>query len=54
MKFIIDETGHEDMKFIEPVQDTQNCWGFGLRPLSGILQTRKDNVSGTGSVSVLR
>jgi hypothetical protein len=33
---------------------SQNYWGFGLCPSSGILETRKHNVSETGSVSVLR
>jgi hypothetical protein len=33
---------------------TQNYMGFGLFPSSGILETRKHNVSETGSVSVLR
>jgi hypothetical protein len=32
----------------------QNYWVFGLFPSSGILGTRKHNVSKTGSVSVLR
>jgi hypothetical protein len=32
----------------------QNYWVFGLRPTSGILETRKHNVSETRSVSVLR
>jgi hypothetical protein len=32
----------------------QNYWVFGLRPASGILETRKHNVSETGSVSILR
>jgi hypothetical protein len=33
---------------------TQNYWVFGLCSSSGILKTRKHNVSETGSVSVLR
>jgi hypothetical protein len=33
---------------------TQNYWGPGLRPSTGILNTRKYNVSETGSVSILR
>jgi hypothetical protein len=33
---------------------TQNYWVFGLCPSPGILETRKHNVSETGSVSVLR
>jgi hypothetical protein len=32
----------------------QNYWGFGLFPSSGILGTRKHDVSETASVSVLR
>jgi hypothetical protein len=32
----------------------QNHWGSGLCPSSGILKTRKHDVSETGSVSVLR
>jgi hypothetical protein len=32
----------------------QNYWSFGPCPLSGILETRKHNVSENGSVSVLR
>jgi hypothetical protein len=32
----------------------QNYWVFGLFPSSGILGTRKHDVSETGSVSVLR
>jgi hypothetical protein len=36
------------------VLEAQNCWVFGLLPLSGILETRKHNVSETESVSVLR
>jgi hypothetical protein len=33
------------------VYSTQNCWVFGLCLSSGILSTRKHNVSETGSVS---
>jgi hypothetical protein len=33
--------------------NTQNYWVSGLCPLSGILNTRKHNVSETGPVSVL-
>jgi hypothetical protein len=33
---------------------TQNYWVFGLYPSSNILETRKHNVSETGSISVLR
>jgi hypothetical protein len=36
------------------VYHIQNYWVFGLSPLSGILGTRKHDVSETGSVSVLR
>jgi hypothetical protein len=36
------------------VYNTQNYWVFGLCPSSGILETRKHNVSETGSVSVPR
>jgi hypothetical protein len=36
------------------VYNTQNYWVFGLCTSSGILDTRKHNVSETGSVSVLR
>jgi hypothetical protein len=32
----------------------QNYWGFGLCPLSSILETRKYEVSENGSVSILR
>jgi hypothetical protein len=31
------------------VYNTQNCWGFGLFPLSGILENRKHDVSEIGS-----
>jgi hypothetical protein len=36
------------------VYNTQNYWVLGLSPLSSILETRKHNISETGSVSVLR
>jgi hypothetical protein len=36
------------------VYNTQNYWVFGFRPSSGILKTRKQNVSETACVSVLR
>jgi hypothetical protein len=36
------------------VYHTQNYWALGLFPSSGILGTRKHDVSETGSVSVLR
>jgi hypothetical protein len=36
------------------VYNTQNYWVFGLFPSSGILGTRKHDVSETESVSVLR
>jgi hypothetical protein len=35
------------------IRYTQNYWVFGLCPSSVILETRKHNVSETGSVSVL-
>jgi hypothetical protein len=36
------------------VYHTQNYWGFELFPSSGILGTRRHDVSEIGSVSVLR
>jgi hypothetical protein len=36
------------------VYNTQNYWVFRLSPSSGILKTRKHNVSETESVSVFR
>jgi hypothetical protein len=36
------------------VYNTQDYWVFGLFPSFGILETRRHNVSETGSVSVLR
>jgi hypothetical protein len=36
------------------VYNTQNYWGFGLCPSSGILEAIKHNISEIGSVSVLR
>jgi hypothetical protein len=36
------------------VYNTQNYWGFRLCPLSGILKAREPNVSGIGSVPVLK
>jgi hypothetical protein len=36
------------------VYNTQNYCVFGLHPSSGILETRKHNVSETGSVSILK
>jgi hypothetical protein len=36
------------------VYNTQNYWVFGLFPSSGILETRKHDVSEIGSVSVLK
>jgi hypothetical protein len=33
------------------VYDTQNYWVFRLFPSSGILETRKHDISETGSVS---
>jgi hypothetical protein len=34
--------------------EDKDYWGFWTFPLSGILETRKHDVSETGSVSVLR
>jgi hypothetical protein len=34
--------------------NTQNYWVFGLCSSTGILETRKHNISGTGFVSVLK
>jgi hypothetical protein len=42
------------LKGFDEVYNTQNYWVFGLCPSSGILDTRKHNVSETGSVFVLR
>jgi hypothetical protein len=36
------------------VYNTQNYWVSGLFPPSGILETRKHDISETGSVLVLR
>jgi hypothetical protein len=36
------------------VYNTQNYWVFGHFPSSGILETRKHDISETESVSVLR
>jgi hypothetical protein len=36
------------------VYNTQNHWDFGLCLWPAILETRKHNVSETGSVSILR
>jgi hypothetical protein len=36
------------------VYNTPHDWVFGLSPSSGILETRTENVSEAGSVSVLR
>jgi hypothetical protein len=36
------------------VYHIQNYWVFGLFPSSGILGTRKNDISENGSVSVLR
>jgi hypothetical protein len=33
---------------------SQNCWVSGLSPSSGVLNTRRHNVTETGSASVLR
>jgi hypothetical protein len=35
------------------VHNIQNQWDFGLCPSSGILETKKHNISETGSVSFL-
>jgi hypothetical protein len=45
-----------DPKFKElgSFYDIQNYWSFGHFPSSGILETRKSDVSETGSVFVLR
>jgi hypothetical protein len=42
------------IRVLTMVYNTQNYWVFGLFPSSGILQTRKHNVSKTVSLSVLR
>jgi hypothetical protein len=39
---------------LEEIKCLENYWVFELFPLSGILETRKHDVSETGSVSVLR
>jgi hypothetical protein len=54
--FAVDLTLIVTVMFIHEIQlwFAQNYWVFGLRPSSGILETRKHNVSETGSVSVLR
>jgi hypothetical protein len=36
------------------VYNSQNYWGCGLCPSSGILEIREHNVAETGIVSVLR
>jgi hypothetical protein len=41
-------------QFLQTIIITENYWVFGLLPLSGILETRKHDVSETGSVFVLR
>jgi hypothetical protein len=46
------ETGSEYGPVIGFCSDIQNYWVFGLFPSSGILENRKHDVSGTGSVSV--
>jgi hypothetical protein len=38
----------------DQLHNTQNYWVFGLSPSSGIIETRKHDVSETGSVSVFR
>jgi hypothetical protein len=40
--------------FLINTDKLRNCWLFGLCPSSDIVDTRKHNVSETGSVSVLR
>jgi hypothetical protein len=47
---------HEKYFFILSLNRStaQNYWVFGLFPSSGILETRKRDVSETGSVCVLR
>jgi hypothetical protein len=42
------------LRVLTTVHNIQNYWVFGLYPSSGILETRKHDVSETGSVSVLR
>jgi hypothetical protein len=44
----------EPMGEVQNKINEQNYWGFGLCSSSGIVETRKHNVSETGSVSVLR
>jgi hypothetical protein len=36
------------------LKNTRNYWVFGVCPTSGILETRKNNVSETGSISCLK
>jgi hypothetical protein len=36
------------------LKNAQKYWVFGLGPSTSILETRKHNVSETGSVSILR
>jgi hypothetical protein len=50
----ISRTGNYKYSNITYLVNTQNYWIFGLRSSSGILETRKHNVSETGSVSILR
>jgi hypothetical protein len=45
---------HLRMPVVGTRHNTQNYWIFGLLPSSGILGTRKHDVSETGSVSFLR
>jgi hypothetical protein len=52
MEFVLVVTTSESHH--KPVKYTQNLWVSGHCPSSGILTTRKHNVSETGSVSVLR
>jgi hypothetical protein len=48
------ERERERSRKVYQKRSSQKYWVFGLRPSSGILKTRKLDVSGTGSVSVLR
>jgi hypothetical protein len=45
---------HPDTKVNIKIINRRNYWVFWTFPSSGILQTRKHDVSETGSVSVLR
>jgi hypothetical protein len=55
--FIIEECSRTwilRLQFLSKQANIQNYWVFGLCPSSGILETRKHNVSETWSVSALR